>query len=1094
MRLYRSLPLSLCAMALMAGAVHAQTPRVTELRTQVVGETTYFHVRFEPPADLDVPPIYAGPYKEWQRRQLAKLPQLVPQDAKTSAVNLRVPLTSLRPNVGFKQRPATSIDGLEFVGKLHDKKKPRLLLLYPAKEFGVDREKMDLESLLRPARWVEVPVRLEIKQARALKPASKTDDADNLERLWAEGQAARLAVLEALTPEFGFYGFACAATGRKYGVQDPILEAERVKEKDRVHKQLFEMTTGTAAITQSLGLDRVRRPDFRDIGERTIDINRVQGINIAEHPWRQMMGDKTPAPEPLAELVPHDNYYISFKKFSKFLDFGDFLDQWGTNATRLYEVNSRDYHLKERYERQLCLKSSWVGRTLGPLLIKSVAVTGSDPYIREGSDVTVLFQVRDRKAFLTGVQSFIDAARKEFGAELKENKEKHRGIEIESFVSPLREVSVYRAGFDDFVVYSNSPVGLKRVLSTRAGWIQSLWHSLDFRYMRTVFNRDDKEEDGFAFLSDAFIRQLVGPASKIRERRRLEALTTLSMLTHGAMFTSWETGRMPASQQALLDAAALKKEYLFCPEGKTMRWDAQRQTAVSEAYNTLHFATPLIELPIDKITPTEERDYREFREYYIQLWRQFFDPVGMRFSLNDKQVKMEVYILPLANVPQYNTLRQLAGGGTTNLDINKISRKSLFHFHMHVGHPWRGFLGIGAWALIRLDDGPTLARLAESWVHYDLYPQERNWEHTAAMLFRLPVTLGVDIGNRDALKRSLGTWPHNEPGCKVTALRYKNVPILRMDFSDESNLVASVNRYVGQGKAVTALTMFSAEVDDAFYLGLSEAAVHEFIDRAEAKKNGEKGKKSDEPPYKSMEEYHVMAEASHRQGRPLVVFVGVHRPELEKKLTDHLSIRVASFPGVEKEGIVVGVPNKRWLTRHDLPAKATAQAIRRVSARTGQEDMLLYKPEPPGKDEVPINFSFHLSPRAAVQARNALEFYLEWEVHKRAVPNNAFWYTLYRCNLIDGKTPDTAKAAAAMKFVGFVPVSPDGASYKYDSRTGEVVNARHGSLRSPKFTRTLAADSPVVRLLDQFPSLRADMRFREDGMHAVITIERKEKK
>src|SRR5207253_5275909 len=85
----------------------------------------------------------------------------------------------------------------------------------------------------------------------------------------------------------------------------------------------------------------------------------------------------------------------------------------------------------------------------------------------------------------------------------------------------------------------------------------------------------------------------VGPASKIKEMRRLEALTSLSMLTHRAMFTAWETGKLPADHDALMDAVQLRPEYLYIPEGKGIRWDAERRLAVSDAYNTLHFATPL---------------------------------------------------------------------------------------------------------------------------------------------------------------------------------------------------------------------------------------------------------------------------------------------------------------------------------------------------------------------------------------------------------------------------------------------------------------------------------------------------------------------
>ena len=98
----------------------------------------------------------------------------------------------------------------------------------------------------------------------------------------------------------------------------------------------YEVTTGAAAITESLALERMRnaiaRPGQPEV--RTVPIATVPGIDIAEHPWKKMMGDKKPAPEPLARLVPADNYYIHFKTIAKFLETGDLLDQWGTTLLR----------------------------------------------------------------------------------------------------------------------------------------------------------------------------------------------------------------------------------------------------------------------------------------------------------------------------------------------------------------------------------------------------------------------------------------------------------------------------------------------------------------------------------------------------------------------------------------------------------------------------------------------------------------------------------------------------------------------------------------------------------------------------------------
>ena len=89
-------------------------------------------------------------------------------------------------------------------------------------------------------------------------------------------------------------------------------------------------------------------PESRD--KRFIPIEKVTGVTIGEHPWERMMAGKKPADEPLARLVPHDHYYVAFKNFRAFLEFGDVFDDWGTNALRAYDANSRDHQLKQRYD------------------------------------------------------------------------------------------------------------------------------------------------------------------------------------------------------------------------------------------------------------------------------------------------------------------------------------------------------------------------------------------------------------------------------------------------------------------------------------------------------------------------------------------------------------------------------------------------------------------------------------------------------------------------------------------------------------------------------------------------------------------------
>ena len=72
-----------------------------------------------------------------------------------------------------------------------------------------------------------------------------------------------------------------------------------------------------------------------------------------------------------------------------------------------------------------------------------------------------------------------------------------------------------------------------------------------------------------------------------------------------------------------------------------------------------------------------------------------------------------------------------------------------------------------------------------------------------------------------------------------------------------------------------------------------------------------------------------------------------------------------------------------------------------------------------------------------------------------------------------------------------LPISPNGAAYRDDNRTDKVVNVRHGSLRRPRLHTSLDTKSSLTELLGQLQTVRADLRFREDGVHTILTIERK---
>jgi hypothetical protein len=980
------------AVTLLAATAADAAPEVVSLETQRVGEVTYFHARLKSPADLDVP----GP--EWwpkiadspaDRQTWLGQPRLVPQDDRTAAVYCEM---SEQP---LLQKPAH----LDFMGKLRGKGTASLLLAYPT---GKSAEWPDREPRLAPPplAWEEVEVKLDFRKAQEVRPPGEprrqavAPAEDDLEGRWAVARARAFAILEMQSPEAGFFGLAREATCRKYRVECNLPRAGRADPQRGLDPlRLYETTTGSVALTESLALRRLlgSSPEGRD--RRTVDITKVPGIDIAEHPWRAMMAGKKPEPEPLARLVPYDNYYVAFKSFAALLRLSDLLEDWGGNVLAAWEPASHDHRVRQRTERQLCLRSTLLGRTLGPLVIKGVALTGNDPYVREGSDVAVLFQVANRQAFLAAVEPFLDEARKEHGGRLKESKADYHGVKIERFTTPGREVSLHRAAFDDVVVYANSPVGLRRILDARAGRLKALAESLDFQYMRTVFVRSDRAEDGFGFLSDAFIRNLVGPASKIKEKRRLEALASLRLVTNAALFTALETGALPLTHRELMKQAHLKPEEVYAPEGELLAWDSGRREATSDVYGTPRFATPLVELPLDKATPQEAADYERFRQQYLGLWRRYFDPVGMRVSLGEKEVRLETYILPLIQNSAYNGLRSFAGNGTTTLDLSSIPPRTLVQYLMHIA-PNHRREALGDWVWLRWEDGPLYRRMAELWVRHELgLLEERDWlRQEVRLFFQLPFTLGVKVDDAkvfgqllEGLEQNLDQWLN---GIETETSRYREVVIRRLRLAPRSNLLEAFNDPKTPADKRFRPQVYHAQVDGAWYASFSRETLRDQIDRSLARRD-DKG---------------------------------------------------------------------------------------------------------PGPDKGPeVNSSLYLAPPAAFSAAAPIQSYLEWESHRRAVANGPLWEALYLSGVLSPDAGPLTTQETALRTFGFMPVSPDGAGYRYDRRTGEVVNDRHGSLTRPTLRPRLAEEAPLARLLRQVQTLRADLRFREDGIHTTLTIRRENK-
>ena len=290
----------------------------------------------------------------------------------------------------------------------------------------------------------------------------------------------------------------------------------------------YDLFTGGRAVSENLQLDRMMRSDSG--GEQpTVDVNKIDGISVPEIDWKPLVKDLKPKLDPLAALIPADQHVVFFPTFSAAVRTADEADSAGTPVLRLAEPRSEDARTAKRYERQLCLSMTGLGRLLGPHVAQSVALTGSDPYFRTGTDVAVLFEARNPAMLetLLSAQISVKAARE---PATKPEQGEIDGLPYQGVRSPDRAVCSYLARFDNVVVVTNSLYQLGRLAAVHRGKSPAVASLPEYIFFRNRYRLGDPEETALIFLSDATIRRWCGPRWRIATSRQTRDLAVLADL------------------------------------------------------------------------------------------------------------------------------------------------------------------------------------------------------------------------------------------------------------------------------------------------------------------------------------------------------------------------------------------------------------------------------------------------------------------------------------------------------------------------------------------------------------------------------------
>ena len=472
------------------------------------------------------------------------------------------------------------------------------------------------------------------------------------------------------------------------GIDSAQGRRERAAQRrDRV--DLFSIFSGALAVQESLQLDSMRggAGPAEEVGAE-VEVGTLAGPTVKSHPWEQMLAGRKPDVGTLARSVPEDFYLVEFRSTAKMLDLLDNGDLWATHLFSQGAHEARTQQVGERVRQQLALETNRLLRPVYDAVVEEMAVTGSDLFAAEGSDVTVLFRARQPDLLRSRLDGFLDAAARAH-PDAKRTEGKYAGVDYVHLAAPERAVHVYSAWPEpNLHVRSNSEAAFFRVLEAVKGKdadgkaVRRLGDTAEFAYIRTLMPREAREEDGFVYLSDPFIRRLVGPRLKLTERRRTLCYNHLRMIGHASLLFRTEHGRAPKSLAELAEARCCPGPFnegeLTCPDGGKYTLSADGSQGVCAHHGHAQNLVPCLETPVTKVGNQEVTEYKSFLDEYNQYWRMYFDPIALRVRVTPKRYRLETVVLPLIDNSIYTGLATALKGKPEPLDALPVPRRDIF--------------------------------------------------------------------------------------------------------------------------------------------------------------------------------------------------------------------------------------------------------------------------------------------------------------------------------------------------------------------------------------------------------------------------------
>ncbi len=585
----------------------------------------------------------------------------------------------------------------------------------------------------------------------------------------------------------------------------------------------YAVFSGGRAMSENLQLDRVLQAV--PSGEETVDVASIEGVTVREIDWKPMVAQFPLDLDPLAAKIPADQHAIFFPSFSAAVAMADEMAGQGAPILQLAEPQSVSAQAFPRYQRQMCLTITELARMLGPQLARSVAITGSDPYFRTGTDVAVLFET-DQPEVLENLLMVQVAAAASQGKRAEPIKGDVSGLAFRGARSDDREISCYVAHDAGAVIVTNSPHQLGQFVQVTSGKVPALASLDEYCFFRHRYPRGEANETAFLFLSDATIRRWCGPRWRIATSRRTRDLAVVAELQASQM-DRLVSGNVPPGPLYTDLPLSQRGEVTLTADG-----------VHSSTVGSLAFMTPIAELEMSRVTRPEAEAYRQWRDRYQSNWRWAFDPIGVQLGIHAHQLSADLTVMPLIWGSDYRMLIGVSQGASLRPDAGD-QHDALAHIILALntrsetlqqqvgilrsitGNPAMDPFGwLGDNVSVYVDDDPFWEEVAQ------VSPDELT-EFLAQHDWRIPVALRAEVSSGLKLAAFLAALrafsDQTAPGMlHWEALTYQDQPYVK---------VTPTERAIGRNERLGNVAVYYCASGEAWTVTMNENVLKRGIER-----------------------------------------------------------------------------------------------------------------------------------------------------------------------------------------------------------------------------------------------------------------------